>query len=73
MSYTDQDCLLAPTIGKKNTGIPRFFSVYPRLFNTLKFVLYVLLTMNIGLLLRHSALNEALESLGWVLLPILFE
>jgi len=45
----------------------------PRLFNTFKLVLYALLTVNIGLFLRHGTLNEALDSLGWVLLLVVFE
>jgi len=46
---------------------------HPRLFNTFKLVLYALLTVNIGLFLRHGTLNEALDSLGWVLLLVVFE
>ena len=47
--------------------------LHPRLFNIFKLVLYALLTVNIGLFLRHGTLNEALDSLGWVLLLGVFE
>jgi hypothetical protein len=50
-----------------------FISMHPHLFNAFKLVLYALLTINIGLFLRHGTLNEALDSLGWVLLLIVFE
>jgi len=50
-----------------------WLSSRPRLFNTFKLVLYALLTINIGLFLRDGTLNEALDSLGWVLLLVVFE
>jgi hypothetical protein len=46
---------------------------HPRLFNAFKLVLYTLLIVNIGMFLRHGTLNEALDSLGWVLLLGVFE
>jgi hypothetical protein len=70
--YTACDHFLSPTTGKV-LGIPTFLSVHPRLFNAFKLVLYALLTLNMGLFLRHGTLNEALDSLGWVLLLVVFD
>lgn len=50
-----------------------WLSLHPQLFTAFKYVLYTLLTINIGLFLRHGTLNEALDSLGWVLLLGVFE
>lgn len=50
-----------------------WLSLHPLLFTAFKYVLYTLLTINIGLFLRHGTLNEALDSLGWVLLLGVFE
>ena len=44
-----------------------------RLFNAFKVSVYTLLVINIFLYLRHGTLNEALDSLGWVLLLGVFE
>ena len=43
------------------------------LFNGFKVSVYTLLVINIFLYLRHGTLNEALDSLGWVLLLGVFE
>lgn len=43
------------------------------LFNAFKVSVYTLLVINIFLYLRHGTLNEALDSLGWVLLLGVFE
>jgi len=43
------------------------------LFNGFKFTVYSLLIINIFVYLRHGTLNEALDSLGWVLLLGVFE
>lgn len=54
-------------------SLPDRRGLFRRWFPWFKYSVYALLTINIYLFLQHATVREAIDSLGWVMLLLLFE
>jgi hypothetical protein len=66
----DSDGTDTPPVGALRTFRRRYGAT---VFKVVKYALFALLALNVGLFLRHATLNEALDSFGWLILLAVFE